>query len=358
MRANGRFYKHSPKFFPRAGLPVGCSPARCHWPESGALTATVLSNENPEAVERVLSFYEQRMGTAPSEPAADVETDPAAVESKDGKPAPAEGKSSEQQEQEQNPEGGTTPPGKVHVRFSELTEARKAAEAEAATAKAERDAERKARVLAEQRADELRAKHEPPKDPLGAEPRPDQFVNTSEFAEALKDWTTEKVKAETAETNRRAKLQSQWENQEAKAKAAIPDYDTVIAAGADLMLPNPVLDAIASSDQGPWIAHHLAKNPEVVSQIRGMDPGDRLRYIGKLEGKFEAASASGAPVATDKPAAKPAPAAAAEISRAPAPINPLRGSAAVTDEVPLNESGEFIGTAERYRELRRAGKIK
>lgn len=347
MRANGRFYKHFHKFFRRAGLPTGCLPARCHWPEAGAVTATVLSNENPEAVS---AYYAQRMGLDTPEPAA-----AAAVESEPEKPAATEG-ASDAQQQEPIPEGGEQPPSKVHVRFSELTEKAKAADAAKVQALADLETERKARVLAEQQAAELRAKHEPPKaDPLGPKPKLEQFNNADEFAIALEDWTTDKVTHERSQKDRMDRLAHQWGENEKAAKADIPDFEATIAAVADLTLPNGVRDAIMESDQGPWVLHHLAKNPELISQIRGMGADAQLRFIGKLEGKFEA-SRSSAPAASS--AAKPATAAASEISRAPAPISPLRGSGSLTPDVPIDANGKFVGTAAQWRELRKAGKIK
>ncbi len=347
MRANGRFYKNFPNFFRRAGLPDGCSPARVnHWPESGAVTATVLTSENaPE-------FYARHLNLGAPEPAAE-----AVVESEPEKTVATEGASSEQQ-QEPDPQGGTEPPSKVHVRFSELTERAKKAETLAAEHAEKVETERRGRMLAEQTAAELRAKYEPPKaDPLGPEPKPEQFVNTAEFAEALKDYTAEKVKLEIDTQQRTEQTNKAWNERQIAAKAVLPDYDAVIAAAADLAVTNEVRDAILESDQGAFILHHLAKNSAVVADLAAMKPEARLRYIGKLEGKFEAQAAS-KPATDGKSDAKPATAAAAEISRAPAPINPLRGSGSMAADVPLDAQGQFHGTAAQWRELRKAGKIK
>jgi hypothetical protein len=46
-----------------------------------------------------------------------------------------------------------------------------------------------------------------------------------------------------------------------------------------------------------------------------------------------------------------------EISKAPAPISPLKGGSPVVD-VPVDSNGEFKGSFAKYKELRTAGKIK
>jgi hypothetical protein len=314
------------------------------------VTATVLSNENPETIAARDAFYEARINPSGTPEPIDAEVVEVVESEKPAADAKVEGEGGEQPQAPKNPES------KVHVRFSELTERAKAAEAKAAEAATTLEAERKARVLAEQAAADLRAKHEPPKDPLGPKPTRAQFDNDEEFALALEDHTAERVSREIEEKGRRQGLQRQWETREAIAKAAIPDYDSIIANAAELMLPNPVIDAISASEQGPWIAVHLAQNPDLVGKIRDMKPEARMQFIGKLEGKFEAQNTSSAPAAGSKLAAKPVVAAASEISRAPAPISPLKGGSAVPDS-PIDAKGEFHGTYAEYKAARKAGKI-
>ena len=313
------------------------------------MTAIVLTSENAPA------FYAARMNAGAPEPAA---AEPAAaVESEPGKKAAAEGESDVQSQEPDSP-GENPPTNVIGRRYSELTERAKTAEAKAAEEATKVETERRARMLAEQTAAELRAKYEPPKaDPLGPEPKPEQFNNTAEFAEALKDYTAEKVKLEIDTQQRSDKVNRAWNERQTAAKAVLPDYDAVIAAASDLAVTNEVRDAILESDQGAFILHHLAKNSAVVADLAAMKPEARLRYIGKLEGKFEAQAAT-KPATDGKSDAKPATAAAAEISRAPAPINPLRGSGSMAADVPLDAQGQFHGTAAQWRELRKAGKIK
>lgn len=312
------------------------------------MSAVVLTSETPEATAQ---FYARRMDLNAPEPAE------ATVESEQVEtPAKAEGESIAQQEQAPNPERKQ----KLHIRFSELSEQHKAELAEVeAKAKAEVEAERAARVLAEQQAAELRTRHEPPKeDPLGPEPKRAQFVNDDEFAEALKEWTTEKVTRDTVEKTRVAGIAKTWQERQAAAKAELPDYEAVIGAASEIKVRGDVEQAIYESEQGPWILRHLAQNPSLAAQLWEQSPEARMRTFGKLEGKFEAERLKAAPAKVEaKTDAKPATAAAAEVSRAPAPINPLKGGSAVA-ESPIDEKGEYHGTFDEWKAARKAGKIK
>lgn len=325
------------------------------------MTAVVLSSETPEETQ---AFYAKRLNLAPPEPAAAEPpkgAEPAVESESEKKPEPAkadaEGESIDEQ-QIPNPEARQ----KVHFRFSELTQQKKAAEAKAAEAAAKAEAEAKARVVAEQEAAALRAKYEPPKtDPLGPKPARAQFANDDEFATALEEWTTDKVNREHETAQRNAAAAKVWTERQTAAKAEIADYDAAIAAAAEFVVSNEVRDAIIESEQGPWILHHLAKNPSTVADLAKMSKEGALRLIGKLEGRFEVERASKKPAAEPpKAAAKPAAVAAVETPRAPAhaPITPLRTSSPVATEVAVDANGEFHGTAAQWREARKKGLIR
>jgi hypothetical protein len=71
-----------------------------------------------------------------------------------------------------------------------------------------------------------------------------------------------------------------------------------------------------------------------------------LRQIGKLEAQFEKKET---PVSEAKPSVAR--------SKAPAPINPLKGSSGVVD-VGVDTNGEFHGTYQQWKESRKAGKLR
>lgn len=243
--------------------------------------------------------------------------------------------------------------GRLNERFSELTAEKKAAIEKAAKLEAEAKMAREEAEKARREALELRQKYEPPKtDELGPKPIPSQFNDTDEFAKALEDWTTEKAqrdlmaKAEAERKEAEAKaLQKSWLERQSVFKAEASDYEEVIS-GSDVRVSEQVRDAIIESEVGPQILYHLAKNPEVASKLGDMTVGRALRELGKLEAAL-----------TKEVTKTEAKTTVAEISKAPAPISPLRGANAPAAGV-MTGSQEFVGTYEEYKARRLAGKIR
>ncbi len=299
------------------------------------MSAVVLTSENSQA------FYEKRLDL---EPAAAPTGEPVVESTKEPDPSAKEVDATEPQKADEGKQ-------KVHVRFSELTEQRKAAEAKAADAEAKLGQERAARELAEKRNRELEAKIPPPKvEELGPEPKPEQFGNPQEFAKAWRDWANEQGAREEAENKvkvEREKVQTVFRERQAAFKAITPDYETVVAS-SPVVVSQEITDAIIDSDIGPQILHHLAKNPAIAEKWKALSRPRQVKEFGFLEkqlseGKVEPKKAEAA-VAT-------------EISRAPAPITPLRGSSAV-EEPPISSDGEFHGTYAQWKAMRKAGKVK
>lgn len=255
--------------------------------------------------------------------------------------------------------------GKKHElneRFSELTEARKAAEkrAEEQAARAKALQEERDRVAAEAAA--LKAKYEPPKsDEPEPEPKPEQFKDVGEYAKALKDWSADNARREdsrkaqeAAAAKERAEAQKAWNERLAATKAEIEDYEQAINESS-VKVSDEVRDAILESDVGPKLLYHFAKNPEDAERIGKMTVGRALKELGKLEVKLAGGPAA---VAAPKSEAKSEPkTTVAEISKAPAPITPLGGSTTPV-QPKMDAEGNFHGTYEEWKAFRRAGKIK
>ncbi len=305
-------------------------------------TITVVTSDNADA------YYNERLG-APA---------PTELVTEDAKDAVTIAQEAEKAEAEAAEEVKKNP--KIEARFHDLTEKRKTAEtarekSEAAAKEATARAE-----AAERQAAELLAKYEPPKsEELGPEPQPEQFVSVADYAKALKDWTSDKVMRDhqAAENEKQEKARAEqvtkdWQGRVTALQTEVPDYEAVINA-SDVKVSDQVRDAIVESEEGPRILLHLAQNPDEAARIGKLTIGGALKAIGRLEAQL------GKPVA--KESAKDAPKAAgtpvSEVSKAPAPIVPLRGGSAPA-AVPLNASGEFIGTYEQYKALRQSGKIK
>lgn len=244
--------------------------------------------------------------------------------------------------------------GKLNKRFSELTEKRKAAEEKAAKLEEAIRTQREAREAAERRAAELQAKYEPPKsDELGPEPQPGQFTDIGEYSKALKDWTAEKTQRdyEAKQAEERSKKEQEallktWNDRQAEARKEIADYADTIS-NSEVMVSNEVRQAILESDVGPKLLYHLAKNPEVADKLKDMSAARALREIGRLEASLSIQAGKKQEAATT----------VAEISKAPAPISPLKGDASM-ETSKVDSSGNFIGTYAEYKRLRQAGKIK
>jgi hypothetical protein len=234
---------------------------------------------------------------------------------------------------------------KVKNSYIKLREQRNAAREEALTAKTEKAAlEAKIKLYEE-------TKPTATKDaPASDKPLPSQYTDAFEYAEALTDW---KVKAELSKRDEQAKVTAQeahqtevladWNTRLLKTKQETPDYNEVIAESS-VMVSDQVRDAIMESDVGPQVLYYLAGNPEEATKLGQMTLDKAYKTLGRIEAKFDA------PAKTEEVKAKP------NISKAPAPITPLKNASVPAEKV--DENGEFHGSIAEYKALRKAGKIK
>jgi hypothetical protein len=291
----------------------------------------VLTSEN------AAEFYANRLGLAESEsePVAVEEAEPVAEEEQ-SEPKEAEKEANQEGERKQNP--------KLEKRFSEITKQREEARQEA-------QRERQARVDLEQRLAALEQNRQPQQAvSIDQEPQPSQFSDAFEYAKALAEFSTERALAErdrqvaqAKEQEAQQKVIESWAQKVQAAKAELPDFDDLVAS-SDVVVNNAVRDAILESDVGPKILYHLAENNDLARKIAGLSPNAALREIGKLEAKFEAKpeTVQTAPVVR---------------SKAPAPIQPIRGGQGKAD-VPISANGEFHGSYQAWKAARKSGKIR
>jgi len=291
----------------------------------------VLTSEN------AAEFYANRLGLAESEsePVAVEEAEPEA-EDEQSEPKEAEKEANQEGERKQNP--------KLEKRFSEITKQREEARKEA-------QSERQARIELEQRLAALEQQRQPQQAVnVDQEPQPSQFSDAFEYAKALAEYSTEKALAErdrqvaqAREQEAHQKMIQSWAQKVQEAKAELPDFDDLVAA-SDVVVNNAVRDAILESDVGPKILYHLAENNDLAKKIAGLSPNAALREIGKLEARFEVK----AETKQTNPLVK---------SKAPAPIQPIRGGQGKAD-VPISADGEFHGSYQAWKAARKAGKIR
>lgn len=291
--------------------------------------------------ENLAEFNAQKLGlaepTAKTEAAAeaDAPVEPVAEDSP-SEPPVAEGEATAKEERKQNP--------KIERRFSEITKQREAAREEARK-------EREAREVLETRLRELEGKVNPPaqQEAKADKPKPENFTDAFEYAEALASWTAEQTLArrDREEQERRATEQRQlavkaWADRVTAAKTELPDFDDMVQS-SDVVVTDPIRDAIMESDVGPKILYHLAENPDFAQKLNGMSVISALREIGKLEARYET-----------KPQSKPS---AAVKSKAPEPITPIKAASSGRD-VEVDSNGEFRGTYAQWKAARQAGRIR
>ena len=293
----------------------------------------VLTSEN------AADFYFSKMGiAAKSEPVAEVEETPS-------EPAEENNQSSSEEEKEAKPTEERKANPKLEKRFSDITRQREEARKEAQT-------EREARAKLEEEVKTLRQQSAPQKATnIEAKPQPSQFEDAFEYAEALAEWSTEQalVKRDREEADRRVDAERQkviatWATKVTAAKSELPDFDDMVAS-SDVVVPDHVRDAILESDVGPRILYELADNAELAKKISGMSLNASLREIGKLEARFESKTET----KPSNPVGK---------SKAPPPINPIRGTSGNTMSVEVDSSGAFHGTYQAWKAARKAGKIR
>ena len=289
--------------------------------------ATVLTSENSA------EFYANKLGLAAESEAIVEETpiEPVVEETEQSEPV-AEDEEKVTEERKPNP--------KLEKRFSELTKQREQLRKEAET-------ERNRSEALEARLKELESQVAPKAQSRDEKPRPDQFVDAFEYAEALADWSAEnavmRARQEDAEkkiAEERGKIIEGWNSRLEAVKAEINDYDDVIA-DSEVRVSDQIRDSILESDVGPRILYHLAKNPDVAEKISKSSLITALREIGKLEARFEKAEVTEVKTVAVK-------------SKAPAPISPLKGTS--SEQAVITDTDKM--TYSQYKAMRQAKRIR
>lgn len=234
----------------------------------------------------------------------------------------------------------------INKKHREMREAQEFGTTEARRAIA---AEQRAEALQRQ-IDELQGK----KSDQGAstsegEPKPENFKTVGDYTRALVKWEAKQAGQQSAENSAAERQQRQAnqvigqfvERQEAFMKAT-PDYEEVLES-ADFEVPPAAQRYLIESEAGPQLAYHLAKHPDVVTSLRKLSPARQIAELGKLEAKFEVKTEAA-------PAGAPAP--KNDVSKAPAPIQPLEAKSTPVQKKP--EEMNFQELRQFRREQERA----
>lgn len=214
----------------------------------------------------------------------------------------------------------------VQKRIDELTRQRKEIEEFAET-------EYEARLQAQRRIDELEKQlkasapaEETPKETELIEPDPGKYTDQALFNKDLRDYWR-KVAAEEARKQIEARdlavaqeaHRVVLEERANQARVEISDFDTVMEQGkrSGVLYPAHMIAAFEESEVGAKLLYHLIKDDELRKRISAMSPAKALLALGKIEQEYTPKAKGKEPdsVTTNQPV----------ISRAPAPITPLKG---------------------------------
>lgn len=294
---------------------------------------TVVSSENAS------EFYANKLGLAAETPSEAEESSEPEAQQTEGSEPEAEKDTKATEERKPNP--------KLEKRFSELTKQREAARQEA-------QREREQREALEARLQALEQSAQPRASAIDEEPQPHQFSDAFEYAKALAEYSAEKAvkerdrqEAEKQLAVERQKVVEAWAKKVEAAKAEMPDFEEMIES-SDVVVSDPIRDAIVESDVGPQILYYLAENPEVADKLAAKSVTAAMRELGKLEARFE----KEAETSSEKPSKT-----VVKKSNAPAPIKPLKATSSAAD-MPIDSEGQFHGTFQQWKAARLAGKIR
>ena len=291
--------------------------------------ATVLTSENSA------EFYANKLGLA-------AESEPVVVEKTPTEPVEEISVQNESDaEDEEKVTEEPKPKPRLEKRIDKIVKEREQAREDATR-------ERQKREEIEARLKDLESATKPKAEVNRDEkPRPDQFVDAFEYAEALADWSAENAVMRARQEDIERKVQEErqkvietWNSRLENVKKDLPDYDDMVAS-SDVVVSDQVRDAILESEVGPRILYHLAENPEIAEKISKSSLITALREIGKLEARFEKTE----PIEVKPVAVK---------SKAPAPISPLKGTS--SEQAVITDTDKM--TYAQYKAMRQAKRIR
>lgn len=273
-------------------------------------------------------------------PAEEIDDAEAAAAKKVAEPPPAEEEEEEKDDdEEEKPEeddkaGKARKPGRYERRIDRL---------EQQLAYERRIRELEAQVAGRQAAPE------PPQPLPVTRPKPVQGPSEpwEDYNERVIDWTIEQreAKAAAAEARRQEAAQLAEVRDRMNAfKTKAKDFDEVLAAVDDIILPQEMHRALMTSENGPALMYALAQDRKELERLARLHPLAAVRELGKFEAKITAKEANHS--AQTKP----------PVSQAPRPISPVGQGSASTSSTKSPEDmtqREFNAWRERQIAARR-----
>lgn len=187
---------------------------------------------------------------------------------------------------------------------------------------------------------------QPAKPAEEGEPKRENYDSYEAYIEARAEWRADrkweekeaKKREEEAKTRTQSEQQKLEQSFREKAKSVakeVEDFEDVMES-SDAPMTQQMADAILTSDLGPKIAYHLAKNPEEAQRIAALPAARQAAEIGKLEVRIEAE-------AKPKPKQEP--------SKAPEPIEPVGTRATSASDRPSDKDDIDTWHKKRLAEL-------
>lgn len=155
-------------------------------------------------------------------------------------------------------------------------------------------------------------------------------------------------------------IRQAFENKTVEFRKTALDFDVVLANPALPQLAPEAARVVIKSDNGPAIAYHLAKNPDLAVRISKMEPVSQAAAIGRLEEQLVRTSAEVVDTKEPSKVAKPV---VAKVTKAPPPPKPVSGgispvqkdgSMMSMDEWVANERGRKIADRQAKIKLRQS----
>lgn len=138
-----------------------------------------------------------------------------------------------------------------------------------------------------------------------------------------------------------------FEKATAEFRKTAPDFDIVLANPALPALAPEAARVVVRSENGPAIAYHLAKNPDIASRISRMDAVDQAAAIGRLEGQIVRTMTEAKDVQKE-PSKAPT---VKSVTKAPPPPKPVSGGTSpVQKDATLMSMEEWVAN-ERGRKI-------
>ena len=208
-------------------------------------------------------------------------------------------------------------------------------------------AERQARESLERQNQELlsilKTGRQPVEQQADGRPQQSQFTDYAEFVRADAVWNATQAAKTLIEQERRvlhettqrttaanteAAAAAAYQQRMAAAAKAIPDFEETMADADTIEVPTPVLNMIRRLDNGPQIAYHMVKNPELAKQFFTQPPEMHGVLLGQLSSTLKGS---------------------AKVSNAPPPGQPARSKTGSGSEPPTDADAYMAWAAKNMR---------